>query len=157
MPQGFGWFAKHWQPRISLAGQMPAPLQGIDYEAVDEADESLVGEPEDTDSAAHELPFMDFGFFNGASSGLMFPYLAGNELVETLHLTPEGELSFRLPGETPRIGLDAGEGVWEAPVVLHTVMIRMEDREVDLVWRAATAYASQAWLDGVRRFTVLVK
>jgi hypothetical protein len=157
MPQGFGWFAKHWQPRILLAGVMPSPQMEVEPPPPedaweDEGDSDGNGAPD-----TPELPSMDFGFFNGGSPGLVFPYLAGNELVETVNLAPEGDVSFHLPGETPRIGLDVGRGIWEPPAVLHTVMIRMEQREIDLVWRAAIAYPDAAWLDAVRSFTVLVE
>jgi hypothetical protein len=164
MPQGFGWYAKHWQPRIALAGVMPDPPQAPDGSQpvhAGDADQPEYDALQDAEQAEAEapptLPYMDFDFFNGASPGLVFPYLGGDELVEAIHLTPAGELRFSLPGETPRIGLDVGEGVWEPPVVLQTVMIRLDQREVDLVWRAAVAYAGPAWLDRVHRFTVLVE
>lgn len=166
LPQGFGWYSKHWQPRISLAGRMPEPGANSDHQSEGEyaseaeyaADAGEDATPVDeADAPAPELPWMDFGFFNGAAPGLALPYLLGNELVETVNLTPLGAFDFRLPGETPRIGLDVGEGVWGPPVVLHTVMIRLDEREVDLVWRAAIAYAGPAWLDRVRRFTVLIE
>ena len=84
-----------------------------------------------------ELPDMDFRFFSGASEGLVLPFLSGDEDVRLFHLDAEGELVFQLPGERPCIGLDIGSGVLEPQVVLHTVMFRMEDRQVDLLWRAA--------------------
>ena len=58
----------------------------------------------------------------------------------TENLSPEGRLTFRLPIDTPRIGLDIGEGVQEPDVVLHTVMIDMDEAQVDLVWRGAVPY-----------------
>jgi hypothetical protein len=54
---------------------------------------------------------MDFRFFNGASAGSL-PFLAGWGTVVTENLSPEGRLSFRLPTDTPRVGIDIGEGVW---------------------------------------------
>ena len=36
------------------------------------------------------LPDMDFRFFNGASSGLVFPYLTGAEAIVTENLSTVG-------------------------------------------------------------------
>jgi hypothetical protein len=65
-------------------------------------------------------------------------------------------LQFRLPTEAPRIGLDIGEGVSEPEVVLQTAMIRMEDRQVDLVWRGAVPYPGPDWLPEMQRMDVLI-
>jgi hypothetical protein len=42
-------------------------------------------------------------------------------------------------------------------VVLHTVMFRMEERELDLVWRAAIPYPGPDWLPQMRRMEVDVQ
>ena len=102
------------------------------------------------------LPDMDFRFFNGASSGLVVPFLSGTETVALLNLDPSGEIQFQLPGERPTIGLDIGEGVQEPPVFLHTVLIRLEERQVDLVWRGAVAYPGPDWLPEKKKTEVLI-
>jgi hypothetical protein len=155
MPQNFGWFPKAWQPRASLAGVMPA----------DRAAEQQMREvyarfvpPEQRELYEQtKLPDMDFRFFNGASQGLALPFLNGDERVRTKHLTPEGELDFYLPGERIRIGLDIGQGIQEPDVVLHTVMIRMQERQVDLVWRGAVPYPGPDWLPQMRKLEVLIQ
>jgi hypothetical protein len=48
-------------------------------------------------------------------------------------------------------------GVQEPLVVLHTVMIRMEDRQVDLVWRTAVPYPGPDWLPQMKKMEVLVQ
>jgi hypothetical protein len=154
IPQGFGWVAKQWQPRASLAGVMPADRL-IEQEL--RKAYAMAVPPEQRELYEQTaLPDMDFAFFNGASPGLVFPYLRGDEEIAVENLTPDGFLTFRLPGEQPRIGLDVGMGLWEPPVVLHTVMIRLEDREVDLVWRAASAYPGPDWLPQMRKMEVTV-
>jgi hypothetical protein len=102
------------------------------------------------------LPDMDFRFFNGASLGLALPTLDGDEMVGLSGLAPEGVLTFQRPGDHPRIGLDIGMGIQDPPVVLHTVMIRMEDRQLVLVWRAAAAYPGPDWLPGIRKMEALI-
>jgi hypothetical protein len=144
MPQGFGWCSPYWQPRASLAGIMPAE-RALARE-MREHFAKMLPPKERKLYEDNPLPDMDFRFFNGASPGLALPFLSGEEEVRVTNLTPEGELAFRLPGEPPRIGLDIGEGMREAPVFLHTVMIRLEDRQVDLLWRAAFPYPGPDWL-----------
>jgi hypothetical protein len=155
MPAGFGWWAKHWQPRGALAGVMPADKAV--YKDLREAYTKLVPAALRPMYDQTGLPDMDFRFFNGASPGLVLPYLTGEEMVRTWYLAPEGEVSFQLPGERPRIALDIGFGVQEPPVVLHTVQIRMGDREVDLVWRAAASYPGPDWLPEMRKTEILVQ
>jgi hypothetical protein len=103
-----------------------------------------------------QLPTMDFHFFNGASPGLAVPFLAGDEPVELLSLDPGGRIQFQLPGERPKIGLDLGKGVQEPPVVLHTVMIRVDERQVDLVWRGAVPYPGPDWLPEMKKMEALL-
>ena len=155
MPQGFGWFSKYWRPRALMAGVMPADraaereLRAAYTQLVPPAMRPMYDQT--------GLPDMDFRFFNGASPGLVMPYLTGDEGVRALNLTRDGDLSFALPNERPRIALDIGQGLQEDSVVLHTVMIRMEEREVDLVWRAAVPYPGPDWLPQMRKMEVAVQ
>ena len=154
-PHSFGWFAKPWQPRSALAGVMPADrkteqeLRALYTKVVPAAQQALY--------AQTQLPDMNFAFFNGASRGLALPFLQGDELIKTYNLTREGRFDFLLPGERPRLGLDIGEGVREPDVVLQTVMIRMEERQVDLLWRAAVPYQGPDWLPQMRKLEVFVQ
>jgi hypothetical protein len=155
MPACFGWFLKYWQPRALLAGVMPAD-RAVEQE-LRKAYATVIPPDQREMYAKTNLPGMDFRFFNGASPGLVLPYLNGDETVRTSNLTPEGEFSFSLPGERPRIALDIGSGMNDSPVVLHTVMIRMEERQVDLVWRAAFPYAGPDWLPQMMRMEVIIE
>ncbi len=155
IPQGFGWFSKYWQPRASYAGVMPADRK-IEEE-LRKAYTKLIP-PEQMDLYERtQLRDMDFRFFNGASPGLALPFLTGEEEVHLINLSPEGELSFRLPGDRPIIGLDIGMGLYEPEAFLHTVMIRLEDREVDMVWRGAVPYPGPDWLPQMRKMEVWIQ
>jgi hypothetical protein len=154
-PAGFGWYLKYWQPRAGLAGVMPADRQA--ERELREVYAKLVPEDQKAMWEQTGLPDMDFRFFNGASPGLILPYLRGDEPVYTFHLSDEGHLAFQLPGDRPRIGLDIGSGVQEPEVVLHTVMMRMEDRQVDLVWRGAVPYEGPDWLPQMRKCEVSIE
>ncbi len=154
MPAGLGWFPKTSWPRAQLVGILPGD-RALEQE-LRQAYAQLV--PADQRQAYTEsaLPDMDFHFFNGASPGLALPYLNGDEQIDTANVAPEGLVSFRLPGERPRIGLDIGKGIEEPEVVLHTVMIRMEERQVDMVWRAAVPYPGRDWLPQMRKMEVVI-
>jgi hypothetical protein len=148
-PQGFGWCMKQWRPRSLLAGVMPADA-AFAHE-LRQAYRQVVPTEQRAMYDQTELPAMDFRFFNGASDGLVLPYLRGDETVRVLGLAPEGEVSFMLPGEQPRIEVDVGFGSQVPAVVPHTVMIRVDDREVDLVWRGAISYPGPDWLPAMSR------
>jgi hypothetical protein len=154
-PAGFGWFPKTWLPRAQLAGILPAD-RAIEQE-LRQAYAKLIPDAGQREAyLKHGLPDMDFRFFNGASRGLVFPFLTGGELVVAENLSIEGSISFRLPHDAPRLGLDIGSGVLEPPVVRHTVMIRMEDRQVDIVWRGAVPYPGPDCLPQMRKMEVSV-
>jgi len=155
MPAGFGWVLKTWYPRALLAGVMPLD-RPIEQE-LRKAYAELVPEDQREAYVNHGFRDMDFAFFNGASSGLVLPFLSGGERIATTNLSPGGNLEFNLPAAMPRIGLDIGDGVQEPEVVLHTVMVRMDDAQVDLVWRGAVPYRGPDWLPEMRKMDVFVE
>lgn len=154
-PAGLGWFPKTWLPRAQLAGIMPADR--ATEQELRKAYAQFVPADQRTAYLKNTLPDMDFRFFNGASPGLVLPYLKGGEQVITENLSPEGVLSFQLPDDKPCLGLDIGSGVQKPPVVMHTVMIHMDDRQVDLVWRGAVPYPGPDWLPQMRKMEVWVE
>jgi hypothetical protein len=154
VPAGFGWISKTWLPRGQLAGVMPAD-RPVERE-LRAAYANLLSAEQREPYLRHGLPDMDFRFFNGASPGLVLDQIRGGENVLLENLSPEGRLEFTLPRDTPRIGLDIGAGVEEPEVVLHTVMIRTEERQVDLVWRGAVAYRGPDWLPEMAKMEVFI-
>lgn len=154
-PAGFGWVPKTWQPRCLLAGILPAD-RAVEQE-LRAAYAQLVPADQREAYVQNGLPDMDFRFFEGASAGMSLPFLTGDEVVRTSNLSPEGRLDFRLPGDVPRIGLDIGSGIEAPEVVLQTVQVRMEERQVDLVWRAAVPYPGRDWLPQMRKMQVVME
>ena len=155
MPHGLGWVAKHWRPRCLLAGVLPADRKY--EEELRAAHTPLIPAEHREMYDQTRLPDMNFQYYNGASTGLALPYLLGDEVIRTKHLATEGDLAFQLPGEQPSIQLDIGFGLKQSPAVLQTVMIHMEEREVDLVWRGAVSYPGPDWLPQMRNMAILVQ
>lgn len=154
LPQGFGWYHRAWYPRCSFAGTMPGfvrPGQVMREEGM-----GVVPSGQVALARQFKLPSFDTRFNNGAPPGLVLPYLSGGEYVTLLNLSPEGWITFFLPKDRPRVMLDIGLGENELEPRLHTVCIRMEDREVDLVWGAYHPYPGVDWLPEMKRMQVEV-
>ena len=121
-PAGFGFVSPHWHPRAALAGTF------------DEAWKK---------SRSPLLPKnFDRKHMNAASPGLIAPrYLRGEEPVAAIGVSPEGPLSFSLPGLAPpvvRVALTDGAAKTVA-MALDTVLIEPDDRRVVLLWRGNLA------------------
>jgi hypothetical protein len=149
LPQGFGWRQRTWYPRAALLGSYP-PF--IDPGTVT-AEERMGLLPKNHVALAKQfrLPSFDAHFGNGASLGMTFAHLQGGEAVSMRGLTPEGLLEFSLPGEVPAIALDIGRGEQSLESRLHTVSIRPDDRELDLIWRGACVYEGYGWWPQMKR------
>jgi hypothetical protein len=149
LPDGLGWFEGTWFPRCSFTGAFPAYLE---IETVlREETLGLVSKGQVALFRQFKLPSFDVRFNNGASRGLVLPYLTGDETFRLTNLTPDGSLVFQLPGEAPSIILDIGLGENHLKPVLHTVSVRLEEMQVDVVWRGAHPYPGLDWLPEMKR------
>ncbi len=153
LPAGLGWVSKIAPPRSSLAGIMPGDA-ALEKE-LREANAALLDKKNRDLYLANPLPRMDFRYFNGAA--LSVPYLSGTETIRLENLTPEGVWEFKLPGQTPKVHIDMGLGPQDPQAVLHTVQIRGEDRQIDLVWRACVPYPGPDWLPQMTKLDLTVE
>lgn len=154
LPAGLAWYPKTAYPRCSFVGVVPGTM---DPDTVMREERlGLVPERQVALFRQRRLPTFDIRFASGASPGLAVPYLRGDEPVRLTGLTPEGDLAFALPGDVPRLTLDTGTGEEALAPVLHTVCIRTDDGEVDLVWRGARPYPGIDWLPELRRLDARV-
>lgn len=119
-PTGFGFVGFNWQPRAAFAGTYD--------QAWDEQRKPLL--PEDFDRR----------FFNAASPGLIAPgYLAGDEPVVLLGVTPEGRVAFQLPRVAPPVCVvhTRGRKVTALPTNLDTLIVDADRQVLTLQWRAS--------------------
>ena len=154
MPQGLGWYQKTWYPRSFFCGIIPPHL--LPGAPIREEHLGLVPAGHIALARSLKLPAFHPRFNNGASPGLALPPLLGDETVRLRGLSPEGLLSFRLPGETPAMALDIGFGAQALEPMLQTVCIRGEDRQVDLVWRGSLPYPGIDWLPEMKTLEAAV-
>ena len=149
LPDGLGWFQRTWYPRCSFAGAFPGD---VDIDTVlREETLGLVPKGQIALSRQFKLPAFDVRFYSGASRGLVLPFLSGEESLRLTNLTPAGALLFQLPGETPSMMLDIGLGEHELRPFLHTVCVRLEEMQVDMVWRGADRYPGLGWLSEMKK------
>jgi hypothetical protein len=149
LPQGLGWFHKTWYPRCSFVGSIPAftrPGQALREELL-----GLVPTDQVALARQFKLPGFDIRFNNGASPGLVRPYLPCGKTIRLTHLDPDEEaLAFRLPLEKPAMMLDIGLGENQLDARLFTVCVRCGQRQVDLVWGAVHLYPGVDWLSEMK-------
>ncbi|HEU0177526.1 MAG TPA: DUF2169 domain-containing protein [Blastocatellia bacterium] len=154
LPQGSGWFQRNWYPRCSFVGAVPGFVDPD--EVMREEELGIVPKNQIALARQFKLPAFDVRFNNGASPGLALPFLTGGEPVKLINLTPAGLLDFFLPNDSPRIMLDIGLGENELKPALHTVCIRPDEMQVDLVWRGAHEYPGIDWLAEMKRLVAQI-
>lgn len=117
-PAGFGPIARHWSPRVKLAGTY---------------DEKW----ENTRSPLLPSDF-DERFYQCAPQDQQVPgFLKGGEIVELYNLTPDEFLSFRLPRVTFALRTRFYDGTAAAHRAdLHTLIIQSDKRRFQMVWHS---------------------
>jgi hypothetical protein len=119
---GIGFYHRAWLPRARYAGTFDKAWRA----------ERSPRMPKD----------FNFRFYNGAHPDLQAKgYLAGNEPVELINLTPEGHMRFSLPAVNPLCRLRRARQEKEESIALNldTVFIEPERNRFCLVWRGAAA------------------
>jgi hypothetical protein len=149
VPQGLGWRQRTWYPRSALLGAYPPFLDAGTVTAEERA--GVLPANHVALAKQSRLPPFEAHFCNGASLDMIFRTLNADEDIHLLGLTPQGHLQFRLPGETPSVGLDLGEGLQPLQPRMHTVSIRPDDLAMDIVWQAPQVYPGYAWLPQMKR------
>lgn len=118
LPAGFGPIAPAWMPRASLAGTYD--------KAWEESQAPLL--PKDFDER----------FYRSAPQDQQLPgFMPAGQLLELLHMTPEGPWRARTPEIALTMRVIFTDGEERAKAVLHTVMLDPDRRRVQVVWHAS--------------------
>jgi hypothetical protein len=116
-PQGFGVITKASKQRLELAGTYGDAWLETRWPDL----------PED----------FEMSYWNGAHPDMQVPYLRGDEVITLTNLTPGGQLSFALPGDTPVMAVRSASGkTATVSAKLDTLLIEPDLQKVSLVWRA---------------------
>ncbi len=119
MPAGFGFTARHWQPRVSYAGtygkdwmENRAPLLPVDF---------------------------DDRYFSGAHPHLISQkHLQGGESVEIINAVSQGALRFSLPQTKPEVEI-VSSSLERAALnpLLDTLILEPDQSRIVMVWRVS--------------------
>jgi hypothetical protein len=117
LPAGFGIVARHWSPRIGLAGTYDAAWLDSRWPLA----------PADFDPLFHQVAPLD----------QQTASITGGETVTLTHVTPSGFWRFRLPRLDVPMHLVHEDRVEPRPLRIDTVAIDANLRTVTLKWRLA--------------------
>jgi len=155
LPQGIGWFPKNCFPRSAFTGYVPAHVSP-DETMKEESSSWKLPKNHVRLARQYKLPSYDIRYANGASQDLFVPYLKGNEPFFISNMTREGDISFNLTNNFPRLMMDIGFGENELETRLHTVLIQPDERKVDLVWAGSHQYPGIDWLPEMKKMNAEV-
>jgi hypothetical protein len=155
IPHGLGWRQRNWYPRDALLGSYPAFLPVGTVTAEEQM--GLLQRNQIALAKQCRLAPFEAGFNNGASIGLIFGALRGDERITLRGLTPDSLLEFQLPGETPKMALDLGEGLIPLQTRLQTISIRPDESAMDIIWCGAQTYPGPRWLAKLKRLHAQVQ
>jgi hypothetical protein len=135
IPRATSWVNPEWFPRIAYFGVLPEFDANFQLKMLPEYVQKFVERDILVDKPVAEK--MNDRAANGASLGLQFRYLAGDESIRltNIHLKKR-EFIVRLPNDRPRIWVDGRNGklIATAPVI-HTIVIEPDESRVTIVWR----------------------
>jgi len=116
-PAGFGPIARHWSPRVTLAGTYDEQWENERFPLL----------PND---------FNERFFQYSPEDQQIGGYLRGNEMVELHNLSPDGLIRFSLPRIALGFRTRLGEKSVEHRANLHSVIIEPDVPRVIMVWHS---------------------
>jgi len=134
-PWALGYTGRNFHPRVTMAGLPPEEAmeaEVVRLQAVADRDGKAIQPP---------TPVMNLQYHNGASEGLVLPYLRGDETVVLTYLDPDHpSFQFRLPGSRPVARLDVGQGREWMDMVLQNIVVYKGTNQLAMVWRGCCRY-----------------
>lgn len=135
LPAPVGVVSYEWFPRSAYV-RMVRPYHGhiTKFSEVEKE-----GAPQEIRDPMMECPAIPQHFASGAPVQLQHARLLGGEQITTWGIGTGGNLAFRVPAP-PEMWVDGRNGSLKpAEVVLHTMIIDIDQEEVTLVWRGSTS------------------
>ncbi|HIN84921.1 MAG TPA: DUF2169 domain-containing protein, partial [Myxococcales bacterium] len=142
---GFGFYCKSWFPRADFCGVNSNEVEKFQLEMDKELVENLDPDKKEDQAAIEALmdrkaKELDIRFHNGAHPTLQVSDLEGSEEVYLTNLDADGKTFFKLPGDTPLVRFDRGQGWEPVEVGLDTIVIDRENTQLFMVWRGFLNY-----------------
>jgi hypothetical protein len=146
LPRSTGWFNLTWFPRVAYIGFPPEFWKSNLRGGLPELQDGLV-ESDILQEKAIENQ-QNIRAANGASLGLQFPYLKGNEKIRLTNIHPtKQDFVLQLPGDRPKIWVDGRNGTLKPTTpVIHTIVIEPDEGRLSIVWRGS-APALRPYMD----------
>lgn len=142
LPQGFTWFTSENYPRCMYWGNSPEHPAPDESDELEEVRHGYLSRGFGKKLAAAPLQgVLDWRGLNGASPGLVVPYLRGDEHVRLGGLSVSGPIEFALPGARPRVEIVRNGKAMEVVLNMHSLLIEPDEPGCSIVW-GAHAYAT---------------
>jgi hypothetical protein len=134
LPWATDWTNLAWFPRIAYIGILPfndkegyiknIPEFNFNYVNTDLL--NIINQP---------VPF-NTRASNGASPGLQFANIIGNEIIKLKNIHPSSSnFLMQLPVDIPKIWVDGRNGkLLETKPVIHTILIEPDENRLSIVW-----------------------
>ena len=146
LPRSTTWVNPTWFPRIVYFGVLPEFEKSAKPRDFQEIEQNLLN-PNILDECSME-DMVSNKAANGASLGLQFPYLKGNEKIKLTNIHPtKQDFVLQLPGDRPKIWVDGRNGTLKPTTpVIHTIVIEPDEGRLSIVWRGS-APALRPYMD----------
>jgi hypothetical protein len=137
-PWSCDWFDALWYPRQGFFGALPRGLPDDDREMLEVRAGWVQAGQQKRFAKTPAAERMDNRFADGASPGLILPFMRGDEQVQLDGVFPGGKgLTLTLPGRRPRITVRFEGRDHEVAARLHRVLVSTVQMGVYLVWHGA--------------------
>jgi hypothetical protein len=137
LPWSCDWFDQSWYPRSMHLGGIPELMPDDDSQMEEVRLGWIAAGQRARFQKAGIADIFDPRFSDAASPGLVLPFLAGDETVRLIGMTPSGEVNLRLPGRAPRIAVRSAGKTIEVQPVPNRILVSADEMGVYVVWHGA--------------------
>ena len=137
LPRATDWLNLAWFPRIAYIGVLPFNDKKEYIKNIPEINFDFVN-PDLLKIIDYSVPF-NIRAGNGASLGLQFADIIGNEIIKLKNIHPgSGDFVMQLPADIPKIWVDGRNGkLLETKPIIHTILIKPAENTLSIIWRGS--------------------